>query len=422
LLTRGYRPGPQFSLATMVLDILFGAGLVYFSNGFQSPYFLAFFLTIIASAVRFGTTASLVSALAISFIYLFIGGVGSISDLANDASIGLSGLGKIFLFVVVALATGLMTREMERERRMAISRAAQADALREMSVNMASTLDIKDVFKTVLQQGIRMTGTAGGQVVLVFEDGVQVAASTEEDGLEVDEALFRQVAQSGEAAFRDEHETMVVAIASGDGVTAVLRLRSKRPLGNEDLFTISALAGSAAVPLANALHYSRSAQEAVTDGLTGLLNHREFHEALARALGKLGDPLDRVHLRGELGEDGRLVPGARADVEDALAATQVERLADPRHHVRLRDRLSDSDRQRSVVVGARPLALLHEELARNGLHRPEHALVDDVAPAQLRVDHDPAPGLRVVRPHARGSACRPVARRRSAEGQAAPDR
>src|SRR5579859_6790903 len=44
LLVRGYRPGKQFSLATMTLDILFSAALVYLSDGFNSPFFLALFL------------------------------------------------------------------------------------------------------------------------------------------------------------------------------------------------------------------------------------------------------------------------------------------------------------------------------------------------------------------------------------------
>jgi diguanylate cyclase (GGDEF)-like protein len=300
---RGYQPVKRFSLTTLALDILFGAALVYLSNGFESPYFLAFFLVVIASAVRFGTTASLVAALAISFIYLFIGTVDSIRDIGHDARLGLSGIGKIFLFVVVALATGLMTREMERERRLAVSRAAQADALREMSVNMASSIDIKDVFEAVLQHGLRMTGARSGQVVLVFEDGVQVAASRDQAGYQVDEDLFRQVAHSGTPLFLEERKSMVAAIASGDGVTAVLRLWREKGFENDDLFTVNALAGSAAVPLANALHYSRSAQEAVTDGLTGLLNHREFrrrleaelirHEAPGRQLSVLLIDIDR---------------------------------------------------------------------------------------------------------------------------------
>src|SRR5207237_3021397 len=43
-LFRGQRPGKQFSLSTMVLDILFASTLVYLSDGFKSPFFLALFL------------------------------------------------------------------------------------------------------------------------------------------------------------------------------------------------------------------------------------------------------------------------------------------------------------------------------------------------------------------------------------------
>src|SRR5258708_12944071 len=74
LIARGYQPGKQFSLSTMTLDILFSATLVYLSDGFNSPFFLALFLAVITNAVRFGATASFISALVISTIYLFIGG------------------------------------------------------------------------------------------------------------------------------------------------------------------------------------------------------------------------------------------------------------------------------------------------------------------------------------------------------------
>src|SRR5438445_398447 len=71
LLLRGYKPGKQFSLSTMTLDILFAAGLVYMSNGFSSPFFLALFLAVITNAVRFRATASAVSAVVIALISLF---------------------------------------------------------------------------------------------------------------------------------------------------------------------------------------------------------------------------------------------------------------------------------------------------------------------------------------------------------------
>src|SRR5450759_2514423 len=61
LLARGYAPGKQFSLTTMTLDIFFAVGLVYLSDGFDSPSFLALFLAVITNAVRFGATASFLS-------------------------------------------------------------------------------------------------------------------------------------------------------------------------------------------------------------------------------------------------------------------------------------------------------------------------------------------------------------------------
>jgi len=102
VLSRGYRPGPQFALGTMAGDILAGAALVYFSNGLTSPYILALFLAIIASAVRFGLAFSLVCAVVVAFIYLFVGGTApSFQDVASHPQLGLEALGRIFLFLVV---------------------------------------------------------------------------------------------------------------------------------------------------------------------------------------------------------------------------------------------------------------------------------------------------------------------------------
>jgi diguanylate cyclase (GGDEF)-like protein len=79
----------------------------------------------------------------------------------------------------------------------------------------------------------------------------------------------------------------VIPVASGDGVTALLSLtRVKGTFTNQDLFSVSALSGSSAVPLANALRYHRSTQEATTDGLTGLANAREFRRRLAAAFAR----------------------------------------------------------------------------------------------------------------------------------------
>ncbi len=266
LIARRHRPGRAFSLTTLGIDVAFGAALLHLASGYASPYFLAYFLVVTGLSMRLGTAASLATALVVSIVYLAEGG---------DALLGTSA-GRVFLFVAVALATGLMSRELERERRLAISRAAQADVLREMNVGMGGSLDIKDVFEVVLQYALKMTSAERGGLNLAFDDHVEPAAG---EAYEEEEVL--KVARSGEAAFLENRGALLVPIASGEGVTAVLALRTRaRSFSNQDLFMINALAGSTAVPLANALHYQRSAKEAISDGLTGLLNHREYRRRL----------------------------------------------------------------------------------------------------------------------------------------------
>jgi diguanylate cyclase (GGDEF)-like protein/putative nucleotidyltransferase with HDIG domain len=294
LLISGFRPGKQFSLSTMTMDIFFAAGLVYLTNGFNSPYFLALFLSVITNAVRFGATASVISALFIAFIYLFVGGSNTPTTLSNDASSRVGALGIVFLFLIVALATGYMTRELERERRQAVQRAAQADLLRELSASISSQTDIKDVFSAVVGNALEMTGAMLGSMVLASPDGFSVVATAKLDqgpaGAPelLDDSQLAQVARSGEAAFSTDRGTMVVPMASGGGVTALLTLkRPSRVFTNQDLFAVSALSGSSAVALANALRYHASTQEATTDSLTGLYNIRELHKRLEAAFARV---------------------------------------------------------------------------------------------------------------------------------------
>src|SRR5690242_5126539 len=285
LLFRGYKPGKQFSLSTMVLDILFAAALVYLSDGFNSPYFLALFLSVITNAVRFGAIASVASAVAIAFIYLFVGGTFTPTTLSSDPNSRLTAFGIVFLFLVVALATGYMTRELERERRLAVRRAAQADQLHEMSSSIVSETDIKDVFGVVIAGALEMSGATQGSMVLASPDGLSVVATrVRAAGVgpeSIDDAQMLRVARSGAAAFSADRTNMVVPMASGDGTTALLSLtRAGQEFSSQDLFAVEALSGSSAVALANALRYHHSTQEATTDGLTGLYNIRELRRRL----------------------------------------------------------------------------------------------------------------------------------------------
>ena len=299
VLARGYQPGPRFGLGTMALDIVAGALMVYFSNGLTSPYVLALFLAIIASAVRFGLLYSLLSALVITFIYLFVGGSTPIQDYIQHPAVGLETAGRVFLFVIVALATGLIGEELLRERRLAISRAAKAEALQQMSSALAYSLDVNDLFEVVLEQAVRITGADTGGLVLATGGRPQLVAyhgrggKSDKSAIARGDALLDRVMATREAIHikgakhRDREllgmaaplSLMLVPITVGERVVAVLRLASYQrsdAFNDQQFFTVNELAISASGPLANALRYERKTKEAITDGLTGLLNYREF--------------------------------------------------------------------------------------------------------------------------------------------------
>jgi hypothetical protein len=140
LLLRGYQPGRQFGLSTIAMDIGAGSALVYFSAGFASPYFLALFVAIIASSIRLGTAASIATAGTIAVLYLFAGGAAAFERPVESAGEGLEVLGRVLLFLVVALISAAMARELVASRRRAIEWAAQAQSLHEVSAAMAISL------------------------------------------------------------------------------------------------------------------------------------------------------------------------------------------------------------------------------------------------------------------------------------------
>jgi diguanylate cyclase (GGDEF)-like protein len=286
-LLRGFRPGRRFSLGTTVLDVLFGAALVYVTNGFDSPYFLAFFLAIVASSVRFGMAASVMSALAIVVIYLVVGGTAPLISYYHSPVAGLQALGKVIMFPCVALISGTMARELVRERRIAIGRAAKAEALQEMNAAMATCLDIDEFFQVLLVQSARITESEQARLIMVGERGTFTAAAHGEgvEGLPdvAIDALRRAVAAKGP---RIEGSKVLLAIGSGDEGTPVLVLESPHGVTGDRLMLLNALAGSAALTMGNALRYQRRSLEAITDPLTGLLNRREFRRRLELELSR----------------------------------------------------------------------------------------------------------------------------------------
>jgi signal transduction histidine kinase len=93
------------------LDITVATALIYLTGGFASSFAVTFYVVVIASSLRFGIRGSLVCATVISLTYVAVGVWVSHALPATEIYTS-----HIFLYYVVALATGLLAREVSIAR------------------------------------------------------------------------------------------------------------------------------------------------------------------------------------------------------------------------------------------------------------------------------------------------------------------
>jgi signal transduction histidine kinase len=133
VLVRGYQPGRWFGFLTTFIDLMVATSILYFSGGYGAPtdFSLLFYLLIIASAVRLGLPGSLATALVVSLLYVVIGGLTGFARISPPPGFV---IGRVFLFLFVALVAGLLVGDirgrLDRALRTAIERATQLDETR----------------------------------------------------------------------------------------------------------------------------------------------------------------------------------------------------------------------------------------------------------------------------------------------------
>ncbi|HEY8737039.1 MAG TPA: HAMP domain-containing sensor histidine kinase [Candidatus Dormibacteraeota bacterium] len=133
VLVRGFRPGRWFGFLTTGIDLLVATSILYFSGGYGAPtdFSLLFYLLIIASAVRLGLPGALLTALIVSLLYVGIGGLTGFASLSPPPGFV---VGRVFLFLFVALVAGLLVGDvrvrLDGAMRTAIERARQLDETR----------------------------------------------------------------------------------------------------------------------------------------------------------------------------------------------------------------------------------------------------------------------------------------------------
>ena len=133
VLVRGYKPGRWFGFLTTGIDLLVATSILYFSGGYGAPtdFSLLFYLLIIASAVRLGLPGALATALVVALLYVVIGGLTGFGTVSPPSGFV---IGRVFLFLFVALVAGLLVGDvrtrLDRALREAIERATQLDETR----------------------------------------------------------------------------------------------------------------------------------------------------------------------------------------------------------------------------------------------------------------------------------------------------
>ena len=107
--------------------------------------------------------------------------------------------------------------------------------------------------------------------------------------MELDDVRRRAVADLAPAIARDAAGSrLVVPFVSGDCAEGLLDVRAGagRETGDDEVELLQILASQAAAALANAALYRTLERQAITDGLTGLYNHRYFYERLNQEIAR----------------------------------------------------------------------------------------------------------------------------------------
>jgi diguanylate cyclase (GGDEF)-like protein len=172
----------------------------------------------------------------------------------------------------VAIVHARRFREQEEQNRRLL-------ALLETSRSLAASLDPD----TVLSD----TRAALSELFAAPLEGVAVTlpeGSVIEEGGDDDLRRTALVDRSPVQEATDDGVRLVAPLVAGDAVEGCVELAvAERGLfAEEDVELVRVLAGQATAALTNARLYREIQEQAITDGLTGLFNHRYFYERLAQ--------------------------------------------------------------------------------------------------------------------------------------------
>ena len=172
-------PTRRVQYAMLALDIAIASCLVYVTGGFDSQLGLVFYLVIIASSLRFGLAGSLLCSASIAAIYL---GIGFLDGGRLDGPTANLFAERLFLFIVIALISGLLSREMVQTRARQLTHTYELEAV---AFNELREVDrIKSDFMMLASHELRTPLTKIKAWVSLMQDaGDRLPASARDEGV-----------------------------------------------------------------------------------------------------------------------------------------------------------------------------------------------------------------------------------------------
>ena len=166
-------------------------------------------------------------------------------------------------------------------------------ALVETSRVLVSSLDVAAVLGEVRREVAGLFDVPGESVAMLVRRGDAFVSFDPGDGaagpgedvaaVELDELRSRAATDLAPAVSDGADRRLVVPFVLGDAAEGLLDVRAGegRAFSDDELDLLQILASQAAAALANAALYRTLERQAITDGLTGLYNHRYFYERLS---------------------------------------------------------------------------------------------------------------------------------------------
>jgi len=300
------------AMALTVLDILLVTWLVWADRGVRSELYILYYLPVLQAGFRLNLRDAVGASVLAAAAYILVGFARGM-----NVEIESTGILRIATFavsaIVLAVLLGLLARQarlQRSERERAEELLKRTSAIYEIARTVNSTLDLEPLLEQLAQTAARECGSDAARVVLTSDAGEPTVAAVAgragvfgngDDRLDAAKWILRNeetlAVKAGRVCTKGaegvpapggaRHYLGAPMIGKGHLVGAI-ELVSRGGEGfravDEDLLVV--IAAQAAVAIDNARQYSRAQLLAITDRLTGLWNHAEFHQRLREEIAR----------------------------------------------------------------------------------------------------------------------------------------